>query len=254
MANEKYKTYLQPAFLICVIVLAIAGSGMKVAIERFGVYLKKTPLPLKKTLDLLEESDLSPYKIVHKQLIENADILEGLGIEDYIQWTLEDSSENAEKTTRHCKLFITYYRLPDRVPHVPEECYAGGGFQRLATEKVTFQINTADFHKEIHGKYLVFGRKQANSWNRSEKFPVLYLFKVNGIYAASRDEARIALNKNIFGKSSYFCKVEVIFNHGSAAPSKEQAVAASEKILGVILPLLEKKHWPDWKSGAEQIN
>jgi hypothetical protein len=30
-------------------------------------------------------------------------------------------------------------------------------------------------------------------------------------------------------------------------PSKEQAVSASQKLLGVILPLLEKEYWPDWE-------
>jgi hypothetical protein len=74
----------------------------------------------------------------------------------------------------------------------------------------------------------------------------LYLFRVNGEYAGSREEARIALNKNLFRKSSYFSKVEVIFSQGSIAPRKEQAVKASEKFLAVILPILETEHWPDW--------
>jgi hypothetical protein len=75
----------------------------------------------------------------------------------------------------------------------------------------------------------------------------LYFFKVNGQYAGSREEARIALNKNLFGKYSYFCKVELVFNVSSVAPSKEEAVAASEKLLAVILPILEQEHWPDWE-------
>jgi hypothetical protein len=31
------------------------------------------------------------------------------------------------------------------------------------------------------------------------------------------------------------------------APRKEDAVAASTKVLRVILPILEKEHWPVWK-------
>ena len=79
---------------------------------------------------------------------------------------------------------------------------------------------------------------------KSRKFPVLYLFNVNEVYANSRENARVALNKNIFGKYSYFCKVEVAFNRTSVAPRKEEAVAASEKLLSVILPILEREHWP----------
>ena len=80
-----------------------------------------------------------------------------------------------------------------------------------------------------------------------QQFPVLYLFRVNGEYAGSRDEARMALNKNIFRKHSYFCKVELVFNQSRVAPTKEEAVTAGERILAVLLPVLEQEHWPDWE-------
>jgi len=239
------RVYLQPAFLICAAVLATAGAGMSIAIKSFGVYLKKEPLPLKKSLDLLDESDLASYKVISKRKIENEEIVKALGTEDYIQWILEDTDAAANGPVKKCMLFITYYELPDRVPHVPEECYAGGGFQRLASDSVTLEINNnAGFDKKIRGKHLVFGSTKANLWQGGEKFPVLYLFKVNEDYAASREEARIALNKNLFRKSSYFCKVELVFNQTLIPPGKEQAVKAGEKLLAVILPILETEHWP----------
>jgi len=242
------RVYLQPAFLICAAVLATAGAGMSIAIKSFGVYLRKEPLPLKKSLDLLNENDLASYKVISKRKIENEEIVRALGTEDYIQWILEDTDAAANGPVKKCMLFITYYELPDRVPHVPEECYAGGGFQRLASDSVTLEINNnAGFERKIRGKHLVFGSTKANLWQRGEKFPVLYLFKVNEDYAASREEARIALNKNLFRKSSYFCKVELVFNQTLIPPNKEQAVKAGEKLLAVILPILETKHWPDWE-------
>jgi len=252
MGDARYniRAYLQPAFLICVVVLAIAGGGMSVAIKSFGVYLKKEPLPLKKTLDLLDEDflgQLASYKVISKTKIENEEIVKALGTEDYIRWILEDTDAEANSAVKKCMLFITYYRLPDRVPHVPEECYVGSGFQRLASDSVTLEINNnAGFEKKIQGRYLVFGSTKSNLWLSSEQFPVLYLFRVNGEYASSREEARLALNKNLFRKSSYFSKVEMIFNVSSVAPSREQAVTASEKLLAVILPILEGEHWPDW--------
>jgi len=242
------RVYLQPAFLICAAVLATAGAGMSIAISSFGVYLKKEPLPLKKSLDFLDENDLASYKVISKLKIENEEIVKALGTEDYIQWILEDTDAAANGAVDKFMLFITYYRLPDRVPHVPEECYAGGGFQRLASDSVTFEINNnAGFEKKVRGKYLVFGSTKANLGTRGGKFPVLYLFRVNEDYAASREEARIALNKNLFRKSSYFCKVELVFNQTLIPPKKEQAVKAGEKLLAVILPILETQHWPDWE-------
>ena len=118
--KDLIKVYMKPAFLICVAVLAITGSGMSIAIKSFGIYLKKEPLPLKKSLDLLDESRLSPYKVVSKSKIENEEIVKNLGTEDYIQWNLEDTAAPPESSVRYCLLFIVYYGLPDFVPHVPE--------------------------------------------------------------------------------------------------------------------------------------
>jgi hypothetical protein len=242
------RVYLQPAFLICVVVLAVAGAGMSIAMKSLGVILEKEPLPLKKSLDLLDDEDLAPYEVISKRKIENEEIVKELGTEDYIQWILEDTDAAADSAGKICMLFITYYRLPDRVPHVPEECYAGSGFQRLASDRVTLEINNnAGFEKRIPGRHLVFGSTTSSFWQSDEKFPVLYLFRVNGEYVSSREEARIALNKNLFRRSSYFSKIEVVLNQSSVAPRKEQAVAASEKLLAVILPILEEEHWPDWE-------
>ena len=111
---------------------------------------------------------------------------------------------------------------------------------------MTFEIKENGLFKKIQGKYLVFENAKSNSLHSSRSFPVIYLFKVNGEYAGSRDEARIMLNKNLFHKHSYFSKIELVFNQAFLAPNKEQAVEASEKLLSVILPILEHEHWPDW--------
>lgn len=93
-------------------------------------------------------------------------------------------------------------------------------------------------------------------WWKDEKFPVLYLFNVNGAYVGSREEARATLNKNLFRKFSYFCKIEwkffnvssgIAVRRGSIYTTKEEAMQASQKLLGVILPILEREHWPVWE-------
>ena len=130
---------------------------------------------------------------------------------------------------------------------MPEECYSGGGYHKLASDSVTIEIdNKSGFKKTIRGKYLVFGDTKVNLWRSSKKFPVLYLFRVNGEYAGNREEARVTLNKNLFHKHSYFSKVEIVFNQSSLTISKEDAITASEKLLAVILPVLEQEHWPQW--------
>jgi hypothetical protein len=245
--KDNIRIYLQPAFLICIVVLAAAGAGMSTAIDRLGLYLKKEPIPLRKSLDLLDENGLAPYQVEsnNKFKIENEEIIQALGTKEYIQWILEDTDAEVNSPVKKCLLFITYYDHPDRVPHVPEECYVGSGFQRLAKDSVILKINNhTGFEREIPAKYLVFGSPNANIWRNNGKFPVLYFFRINQEYAGSREEARIALNKNLFSKFSYFSKVELAFNQAAIQPSKAEVIAASEKLLSVILPILEDEHWP----------
>jgi hypothetical protein len=238
--RDNIRIYLQPAFLICVVVLAIAaGVSGKLSV------VEKEFLPLKKSFDALNEERLAPYKVVEKLKIENEEMVKALGTQDYIQWVLEDTKAPAGSVVRKLMLFVTYYGRPTRVPHVPEECYTGGGFQILARDSVTFKIKNAGFERKIEGEYCVFGNKKADLRQRLEKFPVLYFFNVSGEYAGSRNKARFALNKNLFRRYTYFSKVELVFNQMQAAPSKEEAVAAGEKLLAVVLPLLEEEHWPD---------
>ncbi len=241
--------YLQPAFLICVGLLAITAGGMSVAIKAAGIYTKKEPLLLKKSLSGLDKSNLAPYKVAEKSKIENQDVLNTLGTEDYIQWTLEDTTAPAESKTRFCTLFITYYSLPDIVPHRPEECYIGGGLQGIKFDTVTLRAIQGVYEREIKARYLVFAdTKAGGSLGGGTSFPILYTFNANGKYG-DRDDVRRALNKNLFGKFSYFSKVEWKFYHTvsgrTAYPNKQEAIAASEKLMSVILPILEKEYWPD---------
>ena len=205
-------------------------------------------MPLKKALDLIDEKALAPYTVISKQEITNDEVLESLGTKDYIQWILEDSEAAADSTVKKCSLFITYYGISDRVPHVPEECYTGGGHQRLTSDSVTLDINKGGAKEQITARYLVFSSTNSDFWGMDTKFPILYLFNVNKDYANSRDDVRFALNKYIFSKYSYFSKVEWKFFNTRFGkpiyPSKEETITASEKLLSVILPILEKEHWP----------
>ena len=225
-----FKTYTQPAFLICAGTLVIAGASMSIAIKSFGIYLKKEPLPLKKSLDILDKKALAPYKVVSVGKIEHEEVVKALGTEDYIQWHLEDVNVPADSAVRYCLLLITYYGLPNLVPHVPEECYTGGGYQKLYSNSVVFRVNKGSRQEQLPGKYVVFTGKSSDPW---------------------QNDTRIVLGKNLFRRYSYFSKVEMnFFNMKFGAqtfPSKEQAVSASQKLLGVILPLLEKEYWPDWE-------
>jgi len=264
--HTKYKigVYLQPAFLICVVILAAAGSTMSMVQSYFGVKRIKLPLPLKRSFDLMDETALAPYQVVTKQKIENPDIVERLGTEDYIQWLLEDTEADPDNPARFCFLFITYYTgTSQQVWHTPEECYFGAGNIKYSTDDLTFKVNFKDDAtqyqngtsgkvktKEIPVRCVVFGPKKSDVWETASKFPVFYTFSTNGAYVAGRTGVRVKMEMNLTSKYSYFSKVEWQFhNEGFGAkiyPSKEEAIMANQKLLDVILPILERQHWPDW--------
>jgi hypothetical protein len=256
MTMAVYKRYMQPAFLICAGVLGIAGGGMSLAIQHFNVYMKKDPLPLKKSLECLDANDLGPYHVVSRSRIEEEDVIKELGTQDYIQWVLEDGDAGTNSSVRKCLLFITYYGLPDLVPHVPEECYAGSGYQRMASESVRLELNRFGRVQRLNGRYVVFGNQESANWQSATEFPVFYVFRVNGEYADTRGKTRLIFNKCLFDRYSYFSKVEwKFFNMGfgeAIYPNKEEGIAASEKLLAVILPVLERECWPEWPASGDE--
>lgn len=252
------RTYLQPAFLVCAGILALTAATKSVVIEKLGFHFVKLPIPLKKPFSEMDEKRLEPYKVVNKQKITNRDVVESLGTEEYLQWTIEDPDVAENSPVRYCSLFVTYYTgNPDMVPHVPDECYTGGG-NRLISAK-TLSAAVAGRTKPVDFQYLLFGYTDKKGMGNEIEFSVQYLFRANNIYAGNRTETRTILGSNFFGKYSYFCKVEWKFfgqSYGSLTyPNQEDTVKATEKMLSRTLPILEEDHWPDWeKANKEAAN
>lgn len=243
--------YLKASFLVCFAVLLTAAATKALIINRLGVQLTKLPIPLKTPLDDFDEIALQPYKVINKQQITNRETLESLGTEEYLQWTLENTEAASGSPTRYCSLFITYYTgNPDMVPHVPNECYVGGGNELVGSQTLSVALPQEG---KVGFQYVQFRQTNLNSLQGSVDFTVQYLFHANGKYCQSRTETRTALF-DWFSRYSYFCKVEWKFfgqdSFGLIYPDKEQTLAASTKLLSVLLPELEKNHWPDW----EKIN
>ena len=273
--NKIVKPYIQLPFLVCLAVLALAAGFKEAAIDWSGAKLKKQSIPLRKSLDDLDESKLAPYRVGRKLKIDNSDVLEALGTEDYIQWELEDTEADALSPTRYCSLFITYYTGdPDIVPHVPEECFAGIGDQLFSRQEVTLTLDigqaqiaglrTNKGKVAFDARYLVFTGKRTNIWMSDLKYRVLYFFKANGKFASNRTGTRAIMGKNLFNTYSYFSKVEWKFYGigpgGMIYGNKADVLSASARLLSVVLPLLETEHWPDWEkanrpeqSAADQI-
>ena len=252
--KKQYQTFFQPAFVVCATLLAVSAATKSVVIQTLGIQLTKLPIPLKKPLDQMDAKKLTPYEVQDKQTITNRDILESLGTEQYLQWNLEDKNAPAGSPTRYCSLFITYYTgNPDMVPHVPDECYVGGGNNRLKGEALTVDVTWPGREKPvpIALQSVLFSRKEENVLPMENQFSVQYLFKANGEFCGSRTETRTVLGRNFLGKYSYFAKIEWQFYGsdytGRIYPTQEQVLQSSQKLLSILLPVLEEDHWPDWE-------
>jgi hypothetical protein len=248
--KDKYKTYFQPAFLICAVVLALSGGIMSVAIGHLRLGLVKKPLPPKKPLDQMNDNALEPYEIVSKRKIDNKETLRELGAQDEMEWVLEDTRVPEDSPVRKCLLFVTYYDKADVVVHNPDECYTGVGYRRIGGETETVKLTADGQEYDRRLRYIVFSGSNLKSIFSDITFPVMYLFNVNNEYTVSRTETRYVLGRNIVGKYSYYSKVEwKFFNRvfgRTVYPQKDEAIQASEKLLSVLLPVLEEEHWPDW--------
>ena len=250
MKGSLIKNYSQPAFLVSFAVLVVFAGGMKYFKAKYGVTLVKKALPLKQSFDLLDEKLIAPYKVLKKMKIENLDVLESLGTEDYMQWLVEDTTVEELSPVRQCSIFVTYYTgTPDQVPHVPEACYTGGG--NVTKEDFSLDLNIGDVNvaqipAKVPATCLVFGQKTTEIWQASAVFPVIYFFKVNGQYRGGRRTTQLALG-NLTSAYSYFAKVEMKFNGRGGYPDKKQAIEATEKLLKILLPVLEKNSWPEWR-------
>lgn len=245
------KNYIQPAFLLTVCCLLITAGFMSGFKSRRGLTIIKKALPLKLSFDQLDEKLLEPYKVLNKAKIDNQDVLESLGTNDYMQWILDDTSVDVMSPVRNCSVFITYYTgNPDQVPHVPEACYTGGGNQVENNTSVSIElgdVNMAQVPKNISATALTFTKKTTEIWQSSAEFVVIYFFKVNGEYKDNRTGVRIALG-DLASEYSYFSKVELkFFNNKGLYPDKQQSIEAAGRLLKILLPALEKNHWPDWK-------
>ncbi|MBN2212345.1 MAG: hypothetical protein JW709_13185 [Sedimentisphaerales bacterium] len=236
----------QPAFLVCVVILAFSAVAMRIAADKLEIYLRKEPVPLQKPLGDMDKNKLWPYKFVEAHIINDEAVKESLGAQDnYIQWTLEDTRVTEKDPTRLINLFITYYTGdPDAVPHVPDWCYLGNGWQIMESRNTNIQApKSVQENRGVDDiRVRVLMMEKTFNFNTYRK-PVVYFFGVNNKFACTRDEVRFLAN-SLRDHHAYFSKVEVDF--GFAPVTMEEAVAATEKLMQVVLPVLVEDHWPDW--------
>jgi hypothetical protein len=230
-------------FVACLVLMVGVLGTYETLMRLTGTKVKKLPVPLRSPLGQLDSTRLEPYKLIQAMDIK-PEQLDALGTREYISWLLEDTSvADRNAPERWIRFFVTYYTdTPGQVPHVPEECYLGGGYTRSSEEVV--QVPVPDLSQSVAVKMLVFERSGLMG---RETRTVLYTFHTNGRFAPDRQMVRAILN-NPRDTHAYFSKVEISFGTGEVSPPADKAVEAGRRFLAKVLPILVKEHWPDWKS------
>lgn len=239
-------------WVTCVVLLLAAAAGMRVLSGWFGFVLQKEAVWLKKPLREFDARKLRPRYQRHPATDRirslSADQLESLGTGEYLQVYLTDTQKPAPDPTRVAHLFVTYYTgQPDMVPHVPEECYLAGGYDRvgLPTTKTVSVRGIGAPGDQVPVRVIQFRAPQQRRVfaDGSDVTTVMYLFHTNGRYATTRNVVRVILS-NPFQRYAYYAKIEVSFTNDklSSSAGAEAAVAALGPLLEAVMPRLLEDH------------
>jgi len=247
---EPWKRLLRDRiFIISMLFLAFCAIGFQVGIAKLGVYLHKKPLDLRLSMDELDETKLAPYRVLEKQKIESEDVIAELGTREYIKWVVMDPTVAESDPARVMVVFITYYREPDIVPHVPEVCGRGGGNLIQSTKDGMIHVsNCGASNDKIPVRVLGVASPDMSSGYKYGT--VAYFFGVNGGFECNRQMVRLRVN-SLSCQYGYFSKIEIDFA-GNAEMENDKALKAVEKLMQKFLPVLATEHWPKWPPEEEK--
>ena len=226
-------------FVVAVVLLVVAALLSQGGTMLFNIRQGKEALPLRAALSELRESTIAPYRVVHRAVLDPATV-EALGTQQYINWTLEDTSVSPNDPLRVANLFVTYYTGGHTlVPHTPDVCYVGGGYATSQLpENLEIEVPGLRDGSSVPVRVCTF---QKTAVFGNSEVSVVYTFNCNGRFVATREGVRVLIN-DLFNRYAYFSKVEVSFERAS----RSQSLEGARKLFERALPALVDRHWPNF--------
>lgn len=134
-----WRALANPAFVVALGVLLVGALTMGRAIDAMGIYLQKQPIQPegdRKVRQILTETDR--WIRVGPDLIEAADVVKTLGTSNYVSRAYAAKDPDGRPDLDDVVDFhAAYYTgMIDTVPHVPERCFVGGGWQIAADSRI----------------------------------------------------------------------------------------------------------------------
>lgn len=133
-----WRALLNPAYLVALAILVISALSLGRAIDAMDIYLLKLPIypeGNRKLRHILTETE--HWRRTGADMIEAADVVKTLGTDNYVS-RMYITKDRADEFV--IDLHAAYYTgMVDTVPHVPERCFVGGGWQ-IAQESSVVEI------------------------------------------------------------------------------------------------------------------
>lgn len=206
---------------------------------------RKYPLPLRAPLATLNEDSIAPYRVVQREVLDPA-VVEALGTNRYLSWVLEDTDVPETDPLRRAHLLVTYDSGGNNlVPHTPEVCWFGGGYQRAQPHK-NVEIDISGEPGENNTVPIRVCTFVKTALRNRAKRSVVYTFHCNGQFVCTRTGVRLLINRPT-NRYAYFSKVEVTFE----TATREQTLQGAKKLFDRLLPVLVDRHWPDFEAAED---
>ncbi|MBL8878015.1 MAG: hypothetical protein JNG88_02755 [Phycisphaerales bacterium] len=248
----------QIRFAVVAVILIASAAGMQALARLMQGYFTKEPISLKKPFSEFDKYKLGPEFSRHADTDRlpplSEDMVASLGTSEYATWILTDN-ERADSPLGRATVFVTYYTgKPDMVPHVPDECMRSGGWDRVwGPEHVQMTVPGAGApNDKIEVRVQTFQEQSSmmRTGQTTRQSTVGYFFHTNGQFATTRNEVRRS-QMNLRDRYAYYAKIQVDIVHLPLAEGDERAdeIAAIERVLRKVMPILVKDHLPDWPGG-----
>jgi hypothetical protein len=243
-------------YWVCVAILGLSAAGMNAAAAFLGAYFQKEPVPLKKSIVAIDTAKLRPryekHPIPMRQPSEEE--LDSLGTKEFVQLVLVDTTKPPNDATRVAHVMLTYYTgKPDLVPHVPDECYLAGGYQKSSSRDVRLDVANVEAEDGVPLRVLEF-RARSTGIGPDQTQTICYCFHSNGRYATTRHQVRV-LQSSILQRYAYYAKIEFKFSNErdsamsvlfSKFASPEESIAAAPDLVAALMPVLFNDHF-SWR-------
>lgn len=231
------------------LILAIFAAGWGPATNYLEIVTRKERIELLKPLDQFPDrlgDYFVPADVPHAKRILSPDMVSELGTSDYVVWTYLFPERQHGRYLPRFSWFVTYYTgIRDSIPHVPEECYFGGGFAEAESRDVS--IDMPGVPELPDGRLRMRMIRFENPRSPGMNVYVLYFFKINSRFATGRNEARLAVA--LSSRYNFYSKVEMSFEGPVGAD--QEVLKEAERFLQLALPVLNNEFWPDVAKAEE---